>query len=191
MAPSLLEAVVPHLADRFFAPKEHAGHGGTVIGTELCLREDSPVAPMLSLLANQEGLLRAAEELADSTDAFRFFDGRCYQMLPGVHFDSWHSDWGEGRRVGLSLNMQPRPISGGELQLRDDKTGVMNTFPAPAFGDACIFRLAPHLAHRTLAVKGDVPKRSYAGWFSIEPRAAGPLLVQRRQTLVSARARAK
>lgn len=187
MAPSLLDAVVRHLAQRSFIPRDHDRGDGGLIGTELCLKGDALVAPLLGLLVNQEGMLRAAEEFAGSADAFRFFDGRCYQMLPGVHFDNWHSDWDHGRRVGFSVNLQPLRLSGAELQMRNEETGAVATFPAPAFGDACIFRLAPHLSHRTLAVRGAVPKRCYAGWFSTQPPASGLLKIGWRELVEPAR----
>ena len=43
------------------------------------------------------------------------------------------------------------------------------------FGDAILFRLAPHLQHRLTNVEPGPPKTACAGWFCAGPLPAGRL----------------
>jgi hypothetical protein len=95
------------------------------------------------------------------------FEGRVYRMVPGTdHHDSWHDDAGEGRLVGMSLNLGPRPYMGGCFQLREkSERAVPRELPNIIPGNAILFRISPTLAHRVTPVEGIEAKTAFAGWF--------------------------
>ena len=98
------------------------------------------------------------------------FRGRVYRMLPGpAHQVFWHNDVNteQGRLVGMSINLGPRPYSGGVFQLRrQDSTDLLCELPNTVPGDAILFRISPDLKHRVTAVEGLVARTAFAGWFT-------------------------
>ena len=128
---------------------------------------DGPAMHLLMFLANSPGFLDLAQGLT-GCGPFSWFDGRVYRMTPaGGHHDNWHSDWGGGRRVALSLNLSRAPYEGGDLHLRSvqqPETPVEVTNPQA--GDAILFRLGEDLVHRVSRVTGTQSKTAFAGWFN-------------------------
>ena len=169
---SILERVPRMLeTSRYFTFDHPAGDGRGLIARELCMEGSEPLVGMFFLLLNQPRLFEAITELTGSETPIRGFDGRCYKMVPGGgHFDSWHSDVSERENLyGLSINLSHRPFVGGSFQIRNLETGEILRTVETRFGDACLFRIHPALSHRVRAVRGTLPKCSYAGWFTGKP----------------------
>ena len=177
VAPPVLARLRPMLrsAGAQFEPREH-WHDGKLIAREMTLPGDLPLAMFLYILLNQPSLFAAIGEFAGFDETIRRFEGRCYRMSPGggepspggEHFDTWHSDWGDGRRFGLSINLSVEPVTGGEFQIRlRDRQEIIRTIAPSRFGDATLFRIDPALCHRVRPVRGAASRCSYAGWFTL------------------------
>lgn len=133
--------------------------------------QGGPALLALVFLTNGVQFLAVAHALT-GCGPFNWFDGRVYRMAPGDgHYDDWHDDWGDGRRVALSLNLNRRPYEGGHLHIRRaDGQGPTIQVPNTNPGDAVLFRLSTEFVHRVDAVQGREPKTAFAGWFNnIEP----------------------
>ena len=168
--PPMLDAGVFHYADHAY--KEEQTGDDNVFATELRLDSHTTPAKLLRFITCRDELFRAIAELVGADDIICGFLGRCFRRLP-EHYDGWHRDDIEGRVVGLSLGLQPEPFVGGEFQMSNDRSGVLTTFPPPAFGEATVFDISPHLTHRVRRVKTDIPRISWAGWFLTKKH--GPL----------------
>ena len=104
----LLAVVRRALAVAPFHDRRHDG-----IGTELCLSE-GPLSAALEFLWNSP-VLSAAVDRITGCGPIGCFEGRVYRMLPGRgHYDSWHSDVGEDRRVAMSENLSADRYQGGD-----------------------------------------------------------------------------
>lgn len=143
-------------------------HGA--FGSELCLRDDSPVPGLLWLLMNDERLFRVVEDIT-GCPRIACFDGRVYRVTASSEVDDgWHDDLVQDRLIALSLNLSPTTYEGGVLQIRDRGTQeLLEEAPNTGLGDAVIFRLAPGLQHRITRVQGEHEKTAYAGWFKGSP----------------------
>ena len=167
--PAVLKRVPRLLAQAEFFTREDTGKQGAPIARELTAPRDGALTTLFHLLLNQERIFAAMEPFANG-ESIQHFWGRCYKLPPsGGYFDSWHSDCGRSRRLGLSINLSEAPFSGGRLQVRRRGSGEIQQAPAMEFGDAVLFRIDPELKHRVLPVTGATPKCSFAGWFCGEP----------------------
>lgn len=134
---------------------------------DVCM-EANALSAMLELLCNDPALLRAVESLTRCSPLVRF-SGFVYRLEPGSgHHHNWHNDVLHGRRVAMSINLEPEPYEGGVLMIRERESGriieeVENTGP----GDAVLFRIDPAFQHRATAVSGGV-KTAFVGWFRSE-----------------------
>jgi len=139
------------------------------IASEAVPSDPSPLR-LLNFLMNTRELLDAVRRVTGCPEIMEF-SGRVYRMECGSgHFDSWHSDLGtpatKNRRVGMSINLSPRPYDGGVFRLRDEHTKVVLTeVPNTGFGDAFFFRISESLKHMVTPVSGHEPKTAFAGWF--------------------------
>jgi hypothetical protein len=142
-------------------------HGG--IGVELCL-EPGKTTAMLEFMANDPRLFQLIQAITGCS-RIGCFEGRVYRMLPGGdHYDSWHSDVGEGRMIAMSVNLSTGVYEGGVLQISPVHSDqIIHEVANVGQGDAVIFRIAPHLMHRVTELKGRAAKTAYAGWFRSEP----------------------
>jgi hypothetical protein len=167
LEPGMLEAIQRRFSEVNFRERVHEGIGSN---KELCVGEENPLSRMLNFLMNNVPLFRLVEQVT-GCGRIGCFTGRVYRLVPGCgHHDSWHSDWGEHRMLGMSVNLSTGVYSGGALQIRDRSSGlVVHEVANVGFGDAIIFRLADHLQHRLTEVEGDVPKTALAGWFCSRP----------------------
>jgi 2OG-Fe(II) oxygenase superfamily len=133
--------------------------------TELVMRTGR-AADLLAFLTNDPRLFQLIRAIT-GCDPISWYAGRIYRMLPGPeHEGNWHDDALEGRMLAMTLNLGEAPYSGGVLEIREASSKnvvdkVENTGP----GDALVFRVDPSLEHRVSAVKGEVPKTAFAGWF--------------------------
>ena len=149
------------------APFHDRTHDG--IGTELCLSE-GPLSAGLEFLWNAPTLSAAIDRLT-KCGPFGCFEGRVYRMMPAQgHYDSWHSDVGEDRRVAMSVNFSEERYEGGVTEFRyAGDTAAFHHIANTGFGDAIIFRIDPSLRHQVTEVTGSVAKTAYAGWFRTTP----------------------
>ena len=178
LEPGLLDAVVRSIEQGEFVKRTHGG-----IGTEACLSQGVATSA-LQLIFNDPQLLAAVAAIAEC-GPLGCFDGRVYRMIPGAgHYDSWHSDVGEDRLVGLSVNLSPAGYEGGALEMRytngtkqeyvgagfsRPKEPATWTVENGSFGSAILFRISPALRHRVSPVTGTTPRTAYAGWFRSAP----------------------
>jgi hypothetical protein len=162
--PSLLAILERSVQQGAFVDRTHKG-----IGTELCLVPGIATSA-LQLLFNDPALLEVVTRIADG-DPVRCFDGRVYRMAAGAgHHDSWHSDAGEDRCVGMSVNLSPEGYDGGVLEIRNASSAETNwTVPNVGFGSAVMFRISPALRHRVGTIRGARARTAYAGWFRSSP----------------------
>jgi 2OG-Fe(II) oxygenase superfamily/Coenzyme PQQ synthesis protein D (PqqD) len=162
--PALMEAVERSVAAGQFVDRSHHG-----IGTEQCL-VPGVATSILQLMFNDPAMLDAVADIA-RCGTVRCFDGRVYRMAAdNGHYDSWHSDAGEDRRVAISVNLSREPYEGGELEIRDAAaTEASHTVSNPGFGDAVMFRISPALRHRVGPITGPRARTAYAGWFRASP----------------------
>ena len=159
LAPSLLAHIQDALDAATFASRAHGA-----IASELCMAENSCLGT-LHFLVN-DPLVFAFVERVIGVRGLCGFSGRVYRRLPGVHFDSWHSDILPDRTVGLSLNLSRERYDGGVFEIRDAATHLVHaTIENVGFGDAILFQIAGDLEHRVSAVTGNTPKTAFAGWF--------------------------
>ena len=135
------------------------------ISRELLL-EDTLALHLLQFVTSAPDFLTVIERIASCAQPTNF-QGRIYRMLPGAeHQDSWHDDAGEGRMVGMSINLSPHPYAGGVLQFRRRRTKeLLRELPNVISADAILFRISPELEHRVSPVEGVEPKTAFAGWF--------------------------
>jgi hypothetical protein len=162
--PPLLRAIAERAEAERFVPRTHDG-----IGTELYLAQ-SPLASAMQLMFNDLRLLNVMDQIT-GCGPLRCFDGRVYRMLAADgHYDSWHSDAGNDRRVALSVNLSPEPYEDGLLEIRHVSSPSADfVVPRMPFGGAVIFRISPNLRHRVTPVSGARPRTAYAGWFCSSP----------------------
>lgn len=145
----------------------HRVHEG--VGTEMCL-VPGPLSGALELMFNDRVLLDLAAELTGCGPC-GCFEGRLYRLVPGTeHHDSWHSDVGQDRLAGMSINLGRSEVEGGRLQIRRaDSPVILREIANQVAGDAVIFRIDPAYRHRVGPLQGVVPRTAYAGWFRARP----------------------
>ncbi len=160
----LLRAVHNQLATAPFHDRSHDG-----IGVELCLSE-GPLSSGLEFLWNTPELFALIEALTDC-GPLGCFEGRVYRMAPAEgHYDSWHSDVGQDRRVAMSVNLSTAVYEGGATEFRRvDDAEPFHRVANVGFGDAILFRIDPALRHQVTEVTGRAPKTAFAGWFRTRP----------------------
>jgi hypothetical protein len=159
IAPDLLSRIQREVERGEFRAFDHDG-----IATELRL-QSGVATGLLHVLVNDPEVFRFVEELSE-TSPLRAFLGRVYRRDANGHYDSWHSDLVEGRRIGMSVNLSAQVYEGGVFDLRETETErMLASIANVGFGDAILFRLAPTLEHQVTAVRGVHPKTAFAGWF--------------------------
>ena len=163
---SLLAEV--QLAIRTAAFTEVIHRGVTPPSVDVCM-DPHPTAALLELLCNDPRLFGAVEAIACCGPLTRF-SGFVYRLAPqGGHHHNWHNDLVQGRRVALSVNLEPEPYEGGILQIRQrDTEQIIEEVENVGAGDAVLFRIDPALQHRATAVTSGV-KTAFAGWFRTGP----------------------
>lgn len=159
------------LRDRNYYTRVDHNTDGTMFARESTLSADHPLANYMFMLLNQPALFRLMAELTQYEGQFNFFRSRVYEFAPKPeHFDSWHDDDEKDQIVGLSINLNPEPLEGGEFEIRDCETGEITCrVEGTAFGDAHFFRIGNKFDHRVLPVTGENPRISCAGWFCPKP----------------------
>jgi hypothetical protein len=159
--PRLLQKIQALLSDATFEPRAH----GT-ISTELCMAQNDCLG-LLHFLVNDPAVFQFVQG-ASGRAALAAFVGRVYRVTASAgHYDSWHSDVGQGRQVGLSVNLGTEPFRGGVFELRRcemaaAQVSIANTVP----GDAILFAIDDDLEHRITPVEGTIAKTAFAGWFT-------------------------
>ena len=162
---SLLARVQRELARATFVEVRHTSV--TPPSIDVCMTPN-PLSAMLELLCNDPAVLRAVESLTACGPLVRF-NGFVYRLTPGAgHHHNWHNDVVHGRRVALSINLEPEAYEGGILLIRErDADRVLAQVENTGPGDAVLFRIDPAFQHRATPVTRGV-KTAFAGWFRSE-----------------------
>jgi len=158
--PELLDITLARLGKAQFVTRQYEDFGRDEW-------PDDPVVPaILNLVCNGDVLLKTVEELTGAGPLDSFV-GKIYRMVPGKnHFDSWHDDLIDGRRVALSINLSPEPFGGGVLEIRKrDTKEVVSRVAGTESGHGILFRIDDNLEHRRTPVIGETAKVAFAGWF--------------------------
>jgi hypothetical protein len=135
------------------------------IAREACMH-DNPMLAMMCLIMN-DGRLFEVIRCITGCAPIGYFNGRIYAFAADAnHFDQWHSDTIDDRRIGISINLTEGQFEGGVFELRHAHAeathwSIANTGSA----DAILFRIGDDLLHRVTPVIGPVPRVAYAGWF--------------------------
>jgi len=162
---SLLEHLQTGLAQGSFRPIVYED---VHMSERLMLK--NPAVALLLFLANDRSLLTVIQEIAGCARLGSFM-GRVYTLKPGEGLEeSWHSDFREGRLIGMTVNLSPEPFQGGILQIRErDSKKIISEVANTGFGDGVIFRIGESLEHQNTVLEGAVPKLAFAGWFRQKP----------------------
>ena len=146
-----------------FRPRADRLETGEVWCRELTAWRHGPARAMFRMLLNSDRLFAVMNELA--AQPVTEFQGRLFKSLPNTdHYDRWHEDVGQGRQLGLSINLSRTPYVGGELEIRDHRRRIQHRAVSSP-GDAILFRIASGVEHHVLQVRGNVTKCTFAGWF--------------------------
>lgn len=172
---SLLDRLVRQIAKAVFY-EQH-----TVGGREQTMAEAGRVPWLFWRLLNRRDVFAAMQELVDTcNDTFgarcdgdrqvrSFRTGRCFKQVQerGTKF-FWHDDCGDGRLIGLTVDLAEG--AGGGIEIGYTRRQVARHplvgQATPGFGGAVLFRIAKGLAHRSLLGAGTVPRCTFSGWFS-------------------------
>jgi len=180
--PQFLNLILKRLEATTFRPRVYQG-----LGKDLC-PDDLGIAASLNFLCNRRKVLDFIEALTGSGH-LGCFVGKVYRMIPGQdHYDSWHDDDVDDRKIAMSINLSGQSYSGGVLEIRDGRSKqILNRVVSTGLGDAIIFRIAAELEHRRTTVVGSVPKTAFAGWFKSKPDFTALLQESRTRTPVETR----
>jgi hypothetical protein len=148
---------------------EVAFEGVEACGTELRL-ENGRAFDLMEFLLNDRALHAAVEALT-GCGPIGCYQGRIYRM-GAEHVAKWHNDVVDTRLVAMTINVSPAPYEGGGVAVKEVHTGRILDIPAPAIGDALIFRIGDDLTHKNTDIVGPAAKTAVAGWFRREPRFA-------------------
>lgn len=171
LSSSFISLVRPLLTTERFVPYQDVDPKGKCFAREMRLEASDLLARLFAFRLNSPRLYRAVGDLAGLGEDIRYFISKTYKMFPaGVDFDSWHTDYGYERLLGLSINLGTEPTQGGEFQIRDRGGGrKLHRTIKNNFGDACLFRIDKRLVHRVSPLEGTVPRFCTAGWFVSQP----------------------
>ena len=165
LARPLLQRAQRELARATFVEVRHTRVNPPSV--DVCMTPNA-LAGMLELLCNDDAVLRAIESLTGCVPLVRF-DGFVYRLTPGTgHHHNWHHDVLQGRRVAMSIDLDPARYDVGLLMIRERESGrVIEEVENTGAGDAVLFRIDPAFQHRATPVSSGV-KTAFAGWFRSE-----------------------
>ncbi|MBT5706294.1 MAG: 2OG-Fe(II) oxygenase [Verrucomicrobia bacterium] len=171
LSPALLGRIKGLIKNQEYYTRIDRDREGKVFAREVTLKGSDPLANLMFLLLNQKDLFDLIENVTVLEKPMQYFRSRVYEFHPNPdHYDSWHDDDEKGQTIGLSINLSPDPMEGGEFEIRSTSTQeVYKKVSGSCFGDAHIFRIGPEYEHRVLPVRGTNPRRSCAGWFCTQP----------------------
>jgi 2-oxoglutarate-Fe(II)-dependent oxygenase superfamily protein len=185
LQPEILDLIQGYVDRGEFFERVHNGIGSN---RELCMEGNAAFGALL-LCVNDETLFQVIQAVTQCPPV-RCFEGRVYRVRAGRwHHDSWHSDLGDDRLIGMSINLGKAPYAGGVLQIRErDSIQIVAEIPNTTPGDAVIFRLSDRLQHRITEIEGEVAKTAFAGWFKSQPDFIAMLRDQGRRGAAAKRA---
>lgn len=165
LSADLLQRVMTAVQSADFVDRIHQGTGIEPPPRDRMMVANSTLG-LLHFLANDPALVRFVETVTGEAPLGRLM-GNLYTISPTAgHFDTWHDDCSEGRRIAFSLNLSTEPYRGGLLQIRDrDTEALLHEVANTGVGDAILFRIAPGLQHRVSALEGTTPRTAFAGWY--------------------------
>ncbi len=160
VSPDLLDLVIGWLRTEDFSDMVHGG-----VAFELTTMQSIGVHT-LQLLLNHI-VVRSTMEAITGIAPLRYFGGRIYRLVPGSgHRADWHDDVADGRQIGLSVNLNTEPFSGGCFEIRRRATRqIIRPMPNHTLGDAIVFRIDRDLEHRVSPIEGQRAKTAFAGWY--------------------------
>jgi len=171
VGPELLAAIQPIIETAEFESESYQD-----VGSEFRMVANM-AQDALSLLAIDRNLLDFVQEISDCGPV-NCFRGRIYKLIADPqHTFGWHNDLNDAcRRVTMSINLSLGEYQGGELQIRETRSGkVVSEIANTGLGDAVLFPIFPEFEHRVLPVRGDRAKIAFSGWFKAEPGLDAPL----------------
>jgi hypothetical protein len=119
----------------------------------------------LKLLLNDEALKLGMARIA-GVESISHFTGRLYKLTPQSDLSfGWHDDVIEGRTLAISVNLSPESYDGGELQIKDLRSGEVHRVPNTGICDAVLFKIDPTFMHCVTTVNGSHPKIAMTGWY--------------------------
>ncbi|MFL5784861.1 MAG: 2OG-Fe(II) oxygenase [Bacteriovoracaceae bacterium] len=135
-------------------------------GTYEALAKHSKIYGYISQTLNNPRILHEVMELTGEKDLIGFW-GRLYRLEPdgNQRFD-WHKDIDTGKRIAVSINISPKPFTGGELIFRlegrpESEIKIHNV----GEGDAVFFLIDRAYEHKVLPLSGEASKYAITGWF--------------------------
>src|ERR1041385_2731652 len=160
LEPDLLAYVHQSIRAASFYERDHED-----IAREACMC-DNPMLALLCLIMNDTRLFDVIRRITGCAP-IGYFNGRIYAFAADAnHFDQWHSDTIDDRRIGISINMSEGLFEGGVFELRHaDAEATHWSIANTGSADAILFRIGDDLLHRVTPVIGPVPRVAYAGWF--------------------------
>jgi hypothetical protein len=161
--PKLYEMVRPQLERATFKEQLHPTTEGTYSVRDL-VTVDWFVGH-LKMLLDDEALKAGMARLA-GVKSMSHFSGRLYQLTPqsDLYF-GWHDDVTEGRKLAISVNLSPELYQGGELQIKDLRSGEIHHVPNTGICDAVLFKIDSDYMHCVSKVQGNKPKIAMTGWY--------------------------
>jgi hypothetical protein len=164
IAPDLLTSIARRLESSSFAIRVYEG-----LGQDL-YPEDARLGASLNFLCNNRKLFDFIQQVT-ACGQLGCFVGKVYRMAPDAsHYDSWHDDNVDDRRIAMSINLTMEPYTGGTLEIRDSQSRkTLKQIENFGFGDAVVFPITEGLEHRRTPVSGSVAKTAFAGWFKSKP----------------------
>lgn len=170
LSPQLLGVVKKQiLTSTFRATAEvYAPHSSRLMGTTLKVPDGDPVILALHFMFNRQELFQLARDVSGISRPGNFVC-RMHRTTPESeqHLD-WHDDAGNGRVLGLNINLCDGEFTGGAFQIRDAAGEIRADVRQWAPGDAFLFRIGHGWQHRLNKVESGC-RTVAVGWFRLTP----------------------
>src|SRR5439155_23098986 len=116
-------------------------NGGTPPPVDHCMKDNSTTG-FLYFLVNDSSLFKLIQQITGCAP-IGCFCGAVYRLVPGLLYDSWHSDVHSKRMVVMSIHLLRDLYSGGILQIREmNYLGILIAVAKHGLSDADIYRFS-------------------------------------------------
>jgi hypothetical protein len=174
LPPELISAIHAAIPQMVFEYQRYKYDGNSEFETYEALAMHSKIYGYISQSLNNPRLLEEVMELTGEKNLIGFW-GRLYRLQPdGIQRFDWHKDLDTGKRIAVSINISPKPFTGGELIFRlegraESEIKIHNV----GEGDAVFFLIDRAYEHRVLPLSGEASKYAITGWFqTMAPKAS-------------------
>ena len=119
-------------------------------------------------LLNTPESLNAIAQLSGVSKLDRF-EGCLSIRMRESRTEEWHTHSKSTirHRLGLVLNLSPRPYQGGDLCIRNENEALtVQTHTLANPGDGLLFRVENNYEYCDMPILGPEPKIAFVGWFS-------------------------